>query len=84
MDAYARLTLAYLQRAGLRVVTVWDDLTPMQRRSYAKNCPGLLGVTVQNFEDDPTVKSSVADNGLRFERLVIPYAGIVRRSPAFD
>ena len=75
MDAYAQLTHRYLQRAGLRVVTVWDDLTPMQRRSYAKNCPGLLGATVQNFEDDPAVKSSVADNGLRFERLVIPYAG---------
>ena len=39
MDAYARLTSRYLQRAGLRVVTIWDDLTPMQRRSFAKNCP---------------------------------------------
>lgn len=75
MDAYARLTSRYLKRAGLCVVTVWDDLTPMQRRSYAKNCPELLGVTVQNFKDDPSVRSSVADNGLRFERLVIPYAG---------
>lgn len=75
MDAYARLTSRYLLRAGLRVVTVWDDLTPMQRRSFEKNCPSLLGVTVQNFRDDPVVKSSVADNGLRFERLEIPYAG---------
>jgi hypothetical protein len=47
----------------------------MQRRSFEKNCPSLLGVTVQNFRDDPAVKSGVADNGLRFERLVIPYAG---------
>jgi hypothetical protein len=75
MDAYAQLTARYLKRAGLRVVTVWDNLTPMQRRSYAEHCPDLLGVTVQNFKDDPTVASSVADNGLRFERLVIPYAG---------
>jgi hypothetical protein len=75
MDAYTRLTSRYLQRAGLRVVTIWDDLTPMQRRSFAKNCSELLGVTVQNFRDAPTVKSSVADNGLRFERLKIAYAG---------
>lgn len=75
MDAYTQLTSRYLQRAGLQVVTIWDDLTPMQRRSFAENCPHLLGVTVQNFKDDPSVKSSVADNGLRFERLVIPYAG---------
>lgn len=75
MDAYAQLTARYLQRAGLRVVTVWDDLTPMQRASFAKHCPSSLGVTVQNFRDDPAVKSSVAENGLRFERLAIPYAG---------
>jgi hypothetical protein len=75
MDAYTKLTSRYLQRAGLRVVTVWDDLTTMQRRSFAKNCPDLLGVTVQNFKDDPSVSSSVAESGLRFEKLIIPYAG---------
>jgi len=75
MDAYARLTSRYLQRAGLNVVTVWDNLTSMQRRSFEENCPGLLGMTLQNFRDDPTVKSSVENNRLRIERLVIPYAG---------
>ncbi len=75
MDAYTKLTSRYLQRTGLRVVTVWDDLTAMQRQSFAANCPELLGVTVQNFKDDPTVASSVAKNGLRFEKLIIPYAG---------
>lgn len=75
MDAYAKLTSRYLQRAGLRVVTVWDDLTAMQRQSFAKNCPDLLGVTVQNFKDDPSVSSSIAESGLRFEKLIIPYAG---------
>jgi hypothetical protein len=75
MDAYARLTSRYLERAGLRVVTVWDNLTPMQRTSFEQNCPTLLGMTVQNFKDDPTVESSVENNRLRFERLEIPYAG---------
>ena len=75
MDAYAKLTSRYLQRAGLDVVTVWDDLTAMQRGSFAKNCPDLLGVTVQNFKDAPSVSSGVAESGLRFEKLIIPYAG---------
>lgn len=75
MDAYTRLTSRYLQRAGLRVVTIWDNLTPMQRRSFERNCVSLLGATVQNFKDDPTVEASVENNRLRFERLTIPYAG---------
>jgi hypothetical protein len=74
MDLYTRLTSRYLQRAGLNVVTAWDDLTSMQRRSFETNCSNLLGITVQNFRDDPSVKSSVVNNRLRVERLVIPYA----------
>ena len=72
--AYTALTSRYLQRAGLRVVTIWDNLTPMQRTTYQQQCPTLLGVTVQNFKDDPTVASST-EGDLRFERLAIPYAG---------
>jgi hypothetical protein len=75
MDAYTRLTSRYLERAGLRVVTVWDNLTPMQRRSFEKNCPTLAGATVQNFRDDLAVEASVENDRLRFERLEIPYAG---------
>ncbi|QDU55563.1 GxGYxYP domain-containing protein [Aeoliella mucimassa] len=73
--AYTGLTSRYLQRAGLRVVTIWDNLTPMQRQVYEQQCPTLLGVTVQNFKDDPTVASSLEGDRLCFERLQIPYAG---------
>lgn len=75
MDGYARLTETYLQRSGLRVVTIWDDATPMQRKSYEKNCRNLYGATVQNFKDVPGVESSDENNRVRFDRLVIPYAG---------
>ncbi|MCO6043539.1 protein containing Coagulation factor 5/8 type [Aeoliella sp. ICT_H6.2] len=75
MTAYAKLTSRYLQRSGLRVVTVWDNLTEMQRRVYEHNCPSLLGVTVQNFKDDPSVRSSVVNDRLKFERLAICYCG---------
>jgi hypothetical protein len=74
IDGYTRLTETYLQRSGLRVITVWDDLTPMQRAAYAKNCRSLYGVTVHNFKDVPDVASSVEQRRVRFEKLVIPYA----------
>jgi hypothetical protein len=75
MDGYARLTETYLQRSGLRVATIWDDATPMQRKSYEKICRNLYGATVQNFKDVPAVAGTVENNRLRFDKLVIPYAG---------
>jgi len=75
MDGYARLTETYLQRSGLRVATIWDDATPMQRKSYEKICRNLYGATVQNFKDVPAVAGSVENNRLHFDKLVIPYVG---------
>lgn len=74
MEAYAQLTNRYLRRAGLKVVTIWDDATPSQRQAYEQHCPDLLGATVQNFRDVPSVQSSWENNRLRVERLQIPYA----------
>lgn len=74
MDGYARMTETYLERSGLRVVTIWDDATPMQRASYERICRNLYGATVQNFRDVPSVAGSVEGGRLRFERLVVPYA----------
>jgi hypothetical protein len=75
MNGYARMTEAYVQRAGLRVMTIWDDASPMQRQSYEKHCRTLYGATVQNFKDVPSVASSVENGRLRFDKLKIPYAG---------
>jgi hypothetical protein len=75
MDGYARMTETYLQRSGLRVATIWDDMTPMQRASYEKHCRNLYGATVQNFKDVPAVAGGVQNGRLRFDKLVIPYAG---------
>ncbi|MFH5804872.1 protein containing Coagulation factor 5/8 type [Alienimonas sp. DA493] len=70
---YARQTDRYLRAAGLRVATIWDDLTADQRAIYADECRHLFGATVQNFRDDPGVASSIVDERVRFERLVVPY-----------
>jgi F5/8 type C domain/GxGYxYP putative glycoside hydrolase C-terminal domain len=75
MDGFAKLTETYLQRSGLRVVTIWDDLTSKQRKSYEANCRHLYGATVQNFKDVPSVAGSIENKRVLFDKLVIPYAG---------
>ncbi len=74
INGYTSLTATYLQRSGIRVITIWDDAPPPLRAAYAKHCRSLYGATVQNFKDVPSVASSVEINRLRFEKLVIPYA----------
>ncbi|YCM45011.1 discoidin domain-containing protein [Verrucomicrobiaceae bacterium 227] len=78
MDGYAQITETYLQRSGLRVMTIWDDASPMQRASYTTNCRSLYGATVQNFKDVPSVKGSVEAERLPFDKLTIPYASSYR------
>jgi len=72
-DAYTRLTETYMQRAGLRVLTVWDNATAMHRTSYEKNVRNLYGATVQLFAGSSSVVPSIENNRVRFDRLVTPY-----------
>lgn len=75
MEGYARLTETYLQRSGLRILTIWDDATPMQRQAYETHCRSLYGATVQNFRDVRSVAGSVVNQRIRFDKLVVPYTG---------
>lgn len=72
--AYTRLTETYMQRAGLRVLTVWDDATAMNRATYEKHGRNLYGATVQRFSGSATVAPSVENGRLRFDRLLTAYA----------
>ncbi|MCR5851360.1 MAG: discoidin domain-containing protein [Bacteroidaceae bacterium] len=47
---YTQLTQRYIEKAGLRVITVWDDISTVQRRAYAENCPYLYGLTINDWE----------------------------------
>lgn len=72
-DGYTRLTETYLQRSGIRVVTIWDDASPMVREAYERNSRNLYGATVQNFRDVPSVAGSIENDRVPFEKLRIPY-----------
>ena len=47
---YTQLTQRYLEKSGLRVVTIWDDVSSSQRKVYADNCPYLYGLTINDWE----------------------------------
>lgn len=49
-DPYTRLTQRYLERSGLRVITIWDEVNRQQMESYADNCRYLYGLTQQDWE----------------------------------
>lgn len=47
---YAQLTQRYLEKAGLRIITIWDDVSTLQRKVYAEYCPYLYGLTINDWE----------------------------------
>jgi hypothetical protein len=49
-DPYAKFTQKYLERSGLRVITIWDQVDSEQMDSYTENCRYLYGLTQQDWE----------------------------------
>ena len=49
-EEYMKLTERYLEKSGLRVITVWDEINQGQMDSYATYCRYLYGLTQQDWE----------------------------------
>lgn len=47
---YTQLTQHYIEKAGLRVITIWDNVSDRQRKVYADNCSYLYGLTINDWE----------------------------------
>lgn len=73
MKAYVNFTETYLQRSGLRVVTVWDNLTPSQRKIYTDNARYLYGLTVHDWHLKDTAASTVESDRLLVQQLIPCY-----------
>ncbi len=54
--AYVDMTNRYLQKSGLRTVTIWDNLSITQRNIYTERGTYLYGLTVQHFTDSSLKK----------------------------
>jgi len=44
LDAFTKLTNPYLERSGLRIITVWLNVSDEVGSLFASNCPALLGL----------------------------------------
>lgn len=47
---YTQLTQRYLERTGLRVITIWDNISTAQREAFVENCTYLYGLTINDWE----------------------------------
>jgi hypothetical protein len=66
-DEYMKLTQRYLEKSGLRVITVWDEINQGQMDSYATYCRYLYGTTQQDWERQiGKIPSYVKQNRLAF------------------
>ncbi|MDB6111000.1 MAG: Alpha-tubulin suppressor and related protein-like protein, partial [Pedosphaera sp.] len=70
LTAFTSLSDGYLQRAGLRVITIWDRVTTGIAQAFATNCPTLLGLADQNGT------YNTVDRGLRTIGLTPTYASL--------
>jgi hypothetical protein len=68
LTAFASASDAYLQRAGVRTITVWDNVNSGIARAFATNCPTLLGLLDQGGS------YNAVDLGLRTIALTPTYA----------
>ncbi len=72
LAGFTKITDSYLQRSGLRIITVWDQVTTGVARSFATNCPSLLGLTDQSGGNYTSVNL-----GLRTMGLAVSYSSDV-------
>ena len=48
ISALAKVSNPYFQRTGLKVVTIWDQVSATVGQAFSANCPNLLGLTDQS------------------------------------
>ena len=67
LNTFAEVSAPYLQRSGLRVITIWDWVDGKVASAFAAHCPDLLGLT------DQRGSYSGVDSGLRTIKLTPTY-----------
>lgn len=66
--AFVNMTNTYLQKSGLRTVTIWDNLSKSQRNIYTDNGSYLYGLTVHHFTN-PSLKKKFT--GVVNDKLIV-------------
>lgn len=62
---YVQWTQQYLDKSGLRIITIWDEINDEQRSVYARYCRNLYGLTLQDWEHQPyKLPNQIQDHSL--------------------
>jgi len=64
LAAFALVSDSYLQQSGIRVITIWDQVTTGVARAFATNCPSLFGLTDQSGGNYTSVNLGLRTIGL--------------------
>ncbi len=66
-EPYARFTQQYLEKSGLRVITIWDQINEEQMDIFVRECRYLYGLTQQDWERQTgKIPSFIKQNKLAF------------------
>jgi hypothetical protein len=66
LNIYTRFSQPFLERCGLRTITIWDDVNEEQMDIYAKNCRYLYGNTREDWERGQPLKTFVKEDRMPF------------------
>ena len=69
LAGFAKISDPYLQRSGLRVITIWEQVPTGVALAFATNCPTLLGLT-----DQSGGQYTAVNQGLRTLGLAVSYS----------
>ncbi|HVU57259.1 MAG TPA: discoidin domain-containing protein [Puia sp.] len=66
LRSYTRFSQPVLERSGLRMITIWDDVKEGQMDIYAKNCRYLYGCTREDWERGLPLKTFIKEDRMPF------------------
>lgn len=79
LDTYTRFSAKYLEQCGLRIITIWDEVSPAQMKIYADNCPYLYGNTREDWGRGAALKPCIIDERMPFVPNRPGYAGNIEQ-----
>ena len=65
-NAYTKFSQQYLEKSGLRVITLWDEISEQQMEIYTTNCRYLYGTTQEDWERSKPLQTIIKQDKLAF------------------
>lgn len=83
INSFTKLSNKYLERSGLRVITIWDRLTTNQAEIFAKNLRYIYGNTYQDWGRSNQLAGIEFESPIIDETTIVKGMGFVRNYPCY-